>query len=362
MSEFYSKKVRKPMASLQAAPMPFCDDYQRGDALEYYELGARFDGAPPICVKIFPNIGAKSSGLCFDGQPYELYGDMWDPYLYLSAPWGSYIPYPTPNRVRNGTFTFCGERVTMQKFGRLRDSHGIAYDSRWSYDEPVVSDEGVSMRLWLEIRPGDENFEAFPYHNRLTVVYRLTESCLTFSYCVENLDSRPMPYGICKHPFFMRADPTEPIEIQVDAEDVYETTPDLLPTGRFLPVKDCPKLDLRSFRSLDDICMDNIFTHLHSDSVYIRYPHRGRQLRIRMSEEFRNVVVFTMKAYQELFPPNDLPEVFSVECQTCCTDAINMHEQGFAESGLIILQPGQSHQGWIRYQFEQIKGENTHEI
>ena len=362
MSEFYSKKVVKPMSELHAAPMPFCDEYPRGDTLEYYELGASFDGSPPLSVKIFPNIGAKSTGLCFDHQPYELSGEIWDPYLYLSAPWGSYIPYPTPNRVRDSAFIFHGERVLMKKFGHLRDSHGLAYDSRWQYDEPVLFEGGVAMRLWLEMQPGDENFPAFPYRNRLTVEYRITERCLSFSYRVDNLDERPMPYGLCKHPFFMRADPKEPILIKVEADSVYETTPELLPTGRFLPVADHPEFDLRSFRSLDDICLDNEYTHLHGDSVYIRYPMRGRQLRIRMSEDFQNVVVFTMKAYKDLFPPNDLPEVFCIESQTCCTDAINMHERGFAESGLIILEAGESHSGWIRYQFEDIKGEETHAI
>lgn len=356
MPEFYSKKVVKPMDGIHAAPMPFCDDYLRKKALVYYELGAIYDSSPAISVKIFPDIGAKSSGLCFDGKPYELYGDLWDPYLYLFAPWGSYIPYPTPNRVRDGKFTFQGQQVTMRKFGRLRDSHGVAYDSPWQFEAPVITEDGVCMRLWLEMQPGDENHAAFPYRNRLSVEYRLAERRLQFSYCVENLDDKPMPYGLCKHPYFMRGDPEEPIWIQVDADDIYETTPDLLPTGRFLSAADTPALDLRRFRSLDGLRLDHVYTHLHSDSVFIRYPARGRQLRIRMSEEFKNVVVFTMKTYADLLPPNDLPEVFCVECQTCCTDAINMHEKGFAESGLIILQPGERRCGEISYEFEEMEG------
>lgn len=358
MHRFYSAKVVKPMENLPAIDFPFLEDYPRKKDLTYYELGMKDENGPCIQVKVFPEIGAKSTGLWYHGAPIELYGDIWEPYLYLSAPWGSYIPYPTPNRVRDGRFTFRGETVAMEKFGRPRESHGIAYDSVWQYEEPVVAPECVSMRAWLDIRPGDENFPAFPYESRLTVTYRVTEHAMRFSYCVENLGNKPMPYGLCKHPFFMREDASERIEIKVEAEDFYETTPDLLPTGNFLPVSDYPKYDLRWFRSLDDVCMDTVFTHLRGDSVFIRYPRRGYQMRIHMSGEFRNVVVFSMKAYAGIMPDNDLPETFCIESQTCCTDGINMHEKGFKESGLIVLQPGESKDGFVSYEFEEIKEEN----
>lgn len=228
-------------------PCPFAMNIREAIRWSTMSLAQALMTAPPLSVKIFPNIGAKSTGLCFDHQPYELSGEIWDPYLYLSAPWGSYIPYPTPNRVRDSAFIFHGERVLMKKFGHLRDSHGLAYDSRWQYDEPVLSEGGVAMRLWLEMQPGDENFPAFPYRNRLTVEYRITERCLSFSYRVDNLDERPMPYGLCKHPFFMRADPKEPILIKVEADSVYETTPELLPTGRFCRLQTIQNLICAAF-------------------------------------------------------------------------------------------------------------------
>ena len=53
----------------------------------------------------------------------------------------------------------------MEKFGRLRDSHGIAYDSVWQYEQPVIGPDCAAMRAWLDIRPGDENFPSFPYES-----------------------------------------------------------------------------------------------------------------------------------------------------------------------------------------------------
>ncbi len=355
MPAFYSRKTVKPMENLPAISLPFLEEYPRKEALTCYELGMRDGGEPRIQIKVFPEIGAKSTGLWYHGAPVELYGEVWDPYLYLSAPWGSCIPYPTPNRVRDGRFTFRGETVTMRKFGRLRNSHGIAYDSEWQYEEPSAGADAAAMRLWLDIRPGDENYAAFPFESRLTVTYRVTERAMRFSYRVENRGNRPMPFGLCRHPFFMREDPSEPVEIKVEAADVYETTPDLLPTGNLLPVSEHPEYDLRQFRSLDSIRIDAVFTHLKGDSVFIRYPRRGMQLRIRMSGEFRHVVVFSVKAYPGLFPDNGLPETFCVESQTCCTDGINMHEKGFAESGLLVLQPGESREGFVSYEFEDME-------
>ena len=357
MGDFYCKKITVPMAGVPEPPFAFPSEYPKKDDMMYYELGGTYEDGTSVSIRVYPEIGFKSTDLYYNNTPVEMAGDVWQPHIYHAAPWGSYISCPTPNRVRDARFTFRGETVDMRKFGRRRPAHGVAYDTVWNYQEPEITPQGIQFQGYMDILPGDENFEAFPYPCRLSAQYCLRNRELIFTYTVENLGDRAMPFGICKHPYFTALHPEELIEIKVEADSVYETTGDLLPTGRLIPVSGENGTDLNEFRSLDSLMLDAVYTQLRSQDIYVRYPERGYQMRIRSSGDFQNVVVFTLTAVLKkwgMLPGKDLPTLFCIENQTCCTDGINMHEKGFAESGLIILEPGQKHSGSISYCFEDI--------
>ena len=80
--------------------------------------------------------------------------------------------------------------------------------------------------------------------------------------------------------------------------------------------------------------------------MVICYEDRGYRLKISQSSEFMAGVVFT--AFNRGMEKTGY-EAFCVESQTCCTDAINMHEKGFEKSGLMVLKPGQVQEGHVRY-------------
>jgi len=357
MEEFYSKKIVVPMAGVPEPPFAFNDDYPRKENLMCYELGGNYDDGTSISIRVYPEIGFKSTDMHFNHTPIEMSGDVWRPHIYFAAPWGSYLSCPTPNRVRDGVFTFQGNTVAMEKFGRRRGAHGIVYDTVWNYQEPEVTAKGVSIRGFMEIQPGDDNYGAFPYPCRLSAEYRLENRCVVFSYTVENLGDRAMPFGICKHPFLTATSPDEPIQIKLEADSIYETTQDLLPTGKYIPVSKENGTDLNEFCDVGGLMLDTVYTNLRSQDVYVRYPQRGYQMRIHSSKDFENVVVFTLTAVlakMGLLPGENLPTIFCIENQTCCTDGINMYEKGFEGSGLIVVEPGQQHSGSISYIFEDI--------
>lgn len=357
MAEFYYKKIVVSMAGVPEPPFAFPNDYPKKDNLMCYELGGAYDDGTFISIRVYPEIGFKSTDMHFNHTPIEMSGNVWRPYIYHAAAWGSYLSCPTPNRVRDGRFTFQGNTVVMEKFGRRRSAHGVVYDTVWDYQEPIVTAQGVQFRGSMEIRPGDENFSAFPYPCRLSAEYQLENQGVVFSYTVENLGNRTMPFGICKHPYLTTMGPSDPIEIKVEADSVYETTEDLLPTGRYIPVSTEDGTDLREYRNIDGLVLDTVYTNLRSQNIYVRYPKRGFQMRIHSTSDFKNVVVFTLTAVLDkmgLLPGKNLPTIFCIENQTCCTDGINMHEKGFTKSGLIILEPGQRHSGSISYYFEDI--------
>ena len=79
MHQFYSEKFVKPMDHLPHVEFPFLEDYPRKKDLTYYELGMRDGDRTCIQMKVFPEIGAKSTGLWYRGAPVELFGDLWEP-------------------------------------------------------------------------------------------------------------------------------------------------------------------------------------------------------------------------------------------------------------------------------------------
>lgn len=119
----------------------------------------------------------------------------------------------------------------------------------------------------------------------------------------------------------------------------------MLPTGRMIAVSENKEFDLNEFRPVRNLDLDTVYLTRGREMV-ICYEDRGYRLKISQSSEFMAGVVFT--AFNRGMEKTGY-EAFCVESQTCCTDAINMHEKGFEKSGLMVLKPGQVQEGHVRY-------------
>lgn len=320
-------------------------------ALCYYRLWAETDGQTRMQVDLYPDIGFKSTGLFWNGEWYGPAEPAWAGALKANPFLGAPILFPTPNRVREQAFTFEGKRYEMVKNGSRREQHGIAFDSAWAHGEPVTEPDAVSLTATLEIRPGDANYAAFPFPCRLTVRYRLTANALEFGYRTENLGRTDLPYGIGLHPCFSLRDPQEPVLVTIPARAVYEVTPDLLPTGKLLKLEADENWQVDRGRDVKSFRLDNGFLLQSGEDTLLRYPARNAQLRICTTPEFTVSVLYTPVALGQL--PAAPHPLFFLEHQTCCTDAINLHEAGSPDTGLLILPPGGVRQGGIQYIFEE---------
>ena len=304
------------------------------------------EGKEWLGIDIYPEAGFKSAALSYRGDRLQPYHPRWSGLLKQAA-FGNCILFPTPNRVRDSRFVFHGQRVDMIKNGQPRNQHGLALDSRWE----LLSLERDCRHVWAKaqfsIREGDENFLAFPWECTLTAIYCLTENALSFSYQVKNDSCRPMPFGIGLHPWFLLPD-GENVALRMPAEYCFETETDLLPTGKLLAVRGRKEYDLNHFRQVRALDLDTVFL-TNAGDVYLRYDERDYQIRIHTTEEFKMGVVFT--AFSRGMDKKGY-EAFCVETQSCCTDAINMYEKGFMESGLTVLAPGEEKSGEIIYYLE----------
>lgn len=318
----------------------------RGDRWVLY---GQEDGNRYTELHIYPGMGFKTGGFLWRGRWYTPAEPAWSGFLQGLPSFGAPILFPTPNRVRDNCFTFRGTRYPMIKNGAPHAQHGVVYDSQWEWGEPRTEEDFTEMRGRLEILPGTENWEAFPFPCRLEVAYRLHRDGFRFRYEVTNLGTRSMPYGVGQHTGFV-AEHGEPVCLRFPAKARYETTPDLLPTGRLIPDWEPDTDGPEGSVAVNTLKHDTPFL-MEREEICLLYPRRNCRLRIRTSPDFTVAVLYTPSTLGHV--PQAPEDLFFVEPQTCCTDAINLHESGMEHTGLRILRPGQSESGCIDYLLEE---------
>jgi len=286
-------------------------------------------GAPPAVARIAPDLGFNLYSLRFGGFEW-LHGTLEQ--VRRTGFGGNPILYPTPNRVRDARFRFEGREFRLAKDGEPRKIHGLVYDEPFEW-MLSASGEAAEARGWIDFA-GRESLACFPFDSRLSVAYRLTEAALTLSYTVENRSGGRLPFGFAIHPFFaLEGD----MRVRVPARRVYESDPERFPVRRI--DAGGTSFDLGEARSVRSLRLDDVYTDLCGACELI-CPARGAGLALTVSPDFRHVVVYTPEAQP----------FFCVENQTCMTDAHNAYDRGDRQqSGLIVLEPGASHSGSIRF-------------
>lgn len=310
-------------------------------------LSCRKEGREYLGVDVCPSQGCKTFGLRFAGDWLQPYLPQWEPLLSHET-FGNSVLFPTPNRVRDGKFTFRGRQVEMRRSGVLCTQHGLVWDRPWKVLGMGERKNGAYLQAEFRIREGDENYGAFPWQCRLLMTLELLENQLRCRYEVINEDQTDMPFGIGFHPWFLLPEGKDRVSLKMPAETYFETTPDLLPTGRRIAVTDTPGHDLRGFTDVRSLDLDTVF-ETEGQDVILRYEDRGYDLVLSVTPEFGKSVVFT--AFNRGMEKTGY-RAFCVESQTCCTDAVNLSEKGIADTGLLVLPKGETQSGSVSYQLK----------
>jgi aldose 1-epimerase len=288
-------------------------------------------------VKILPEMGSNLYSFQLDGQ--ELLMEPED-ITVKGVKYGIPILFPTPNRVRNGVFRYEGKEYPQLKRGEKRLIHGLVCDEAWSFGKEWAGPGEAKVNTWIESREGHPVYEAFPFRFLLEISYRLLSHKLVLEYRVENRDRRAFPFGFALHPFFRLIDNRKDILIRVPASYVMEAH-DCMPTGELIEVNNTP-YDLREPRPLEELNLDDVYWKMDAGkTASVKYLGWQKELRLRASDDFSHMVVYT---------PKHRP-CFCLENQTCSTDAHNLYDQGKKDvSGLMILEAGQVHEGWVSFE------------
>ena len=295
------------------------------------------DSAQSKSVKICPEAGANLFSFIIGGQ--EIIYQPPSIEELRNIYFGTLVLYPTPNRVRSCMYEYMGEKIKQKKNGKDRFLHGFVYDEPFEFDEPLVSETGVTLKTRIRMTKETPFFASFPFENTLHLAFTLLKDKLRFEYMVENQSSKPLPYGFALHPYFLTFGERKDNFIQADVKQAFEAI-NLLPTGKLFDVKKTPQ-DICKLTSLEGLDLDQVYYGVTPETkMRLKYKNLGLQLLFKVSDDFTHLVVFTPKK----------KNFFCIENQTCSTDAHNLYNKGLKEiSHLQIVKPGKMQGGWIEY-------------
>jgi len=281
-----------------------------------------------------PEVGANLLGLAVGETEYLVDVDRAAGNRILGTP----ILYPTPNRIRDGVFTFGGRTFRFAPNMGRNFIHGLVREIPWECGEPIVTPQGLSITAHYTFAPGSAPYDLFPIRNTLELTYTLRPSALRLEFTVRNEDERELlPFGLAIHPYFRIIGPREAVRIQVPAQRWMEAV-ELLPTGRLVDLAHGPA-DLSQPTPLTHLNLDDVFWGLEpAKPQVIYYDQLGTQVTLTAAELFTHSVVYTPQGRG----------YFCLENQSCSTDTHNLYARGLQEAAhLTLLAPGQALRAWV---------------
>lgn len=289
-------------------------------------------------VRILPQAGFNLWYWTFEGK--EILMKPVDITVFGSK-YGIPILFPTPNRIPNGEYTWQGKKHVMTKRGERVVIHGTVKDEPFTVTRLEAEEDCAVCEAEIVFAPGNALFEGWPFPCTLRVVYTLDASGLHMNSTVINDGAEEMPFGYAVHPYFSKRGDANKVSITVPVSRLYEADENLFPSGRIVPADEAHTI-CDDYHTVESLYLDNVYRGMTSDlSAKIRYE--DIVVTINSSDCFRNAVVYT---------PHDRPG-FCIEPQTCSTNFINLHGQGFIdESGLLVLPAGQTFTCRIDYTVE----------
>ncbi len=250
---------------------------------------------------VAPGLGGRLASLVVRGSEL-LVTEAPDPIM-----WGSFPMVPFAGRIRNGRFAFAGRDYQLQRNAGPHAIHGTVFERAWSVNGP--------SELTTDLGP------EWPFHGRVIQRFALSEYSLRVSLTLEANESMPAALGW--HPSFRRvlhgsaeapAASSQPVELKLDAAQMFLRDPSGIPTGEVVPPNPRP--------------WDDCFTGLRSAPA-LAWPGIVR-LELTSSADY-------WVAYDER------PQCVCVEPQTSIPDFVNLVPATAA--------PGEPMEAWMEWRW-----------
>ena len=289
-----------------------------------------------VKIEILPNLGAQLKSFSLDGREMLFFSEEML-FSQQQAFTGCFLMFPTPCRLTDSKYNFGGKEILQRKNGKDVFIHGLIRDETF-----IIKQGKDFLEASIEIGINHPVYEGYPFPCRFIVKYEIIKNGLCISFNFENQGKAPAPFGFGVHPFWQLEDNRKDIAVKVPCEYVMELN-NLIPTGKLNPVEGTT-LDLRSWKILENLSIDNVFYgRIPGEKGGIEWRREGFRLNIDSSPELTHMIAY-------------IPEGQSFACVenlTCSPNAPNLYSNGFKdESGLIIVEPGKSYSGWITWTVE----------
>ena len=238
----------------------------------------------------------------------------------------SFPMVPFSNRIRDAAFRFRGRLVQLPRNfpPEPHAIHGHAWRAPWTVVDRT--DSGLA----LEYRhPADD----WPWSYSAHQTFDLTAEGLRVRFAVTNESSETMPVGFGLHPYFVR---TPRATVRADVGRMWEADASRMP-ARLVPAPPQLRPDGPGLNP-DTTPLDNNFLGFGGRAV-IEWPEWNVRLRIDADPIYACLVVYT--------PPAQ--DFFCVEPATNCIDGFNLAASGRTDTGLIVLEPGDTAAGDVTF-------------
>ncbi|HEX6686003.1 MAG TPA: aldose 1-epimerase family protein, partial [Candidatus Limnocylindrales bacterium] len=247
------------------------------------------------------------------------------------APGGAgQILAPWPNRIRDGEYTFGGQRhaLALSEPARHNAAHGLVRWMPWHAEE--IAADRISVGCVLAAQPG------YPWSLKLTTTWALGPDGLHATHTATNLAAQPCPFGLGLHPYLRLPEATvEDTLLTVPAMTRLTVDDRLIPDGE--TKVEGTELDFTAPRPIGSSKLDNAFTDIvpGSDGVRLTGGGASAEVTVWASEEFKWWQVFTGDTLTGARHRRSI----AVEPMTCPPDAFRSGRD------LITLSPGQTWSG-----------------
>ncbi len=266
-------------------------------------------------------VGAALAGLWLADRPVTVDADP----EQLPPKSSGAVLVPWPNRIRDGRYTFDGERqqLALTEPAAGNASHGLVKWVRWTCQDQKPAE----LTLLHDLVPQT----GYPFQLRLELRYALDPvTGLTVRLTAHNTGHRDAPFGAGFHPYLdLAGHPLDTAELEVPANTVLLTDRQQIPTEQRSVAG--TSFDFRTIRPIGADRLDHGYADLTGQSALLRTTERTIEL--RWDAGFNHVQVFT--------PPFITPgrNAVAIEPMSCPANAFNSGQD------LLRLAPGQSWSG-----------------
>ena len=185
-------------------------------------------------VRILPANGFNLYDWTYEGK--EIFMEPSDITIF-GTKYGNPILFPTPNRVKNATYTWEGKTYTMKKRGEAVLIHGFVKDEPFTVTEIAADETSARCTATIAIRKEGDIFEGWPWNCTLTVTYILDKDGVHMDVKAVNEDETGMPFGFAVHPYFSKRGDANRCFIKVPVRRYYERTCDPFPSAYSFPIR-----------------------------------------------------------------------------------------------------------------------------